>query len=286
MLRRHWRDPAEVAARIRGQRLRSLDLRRARFALISLTGIRDRPLNQRRPAHFVGAAGRSSARWSSIQASMRSHQANSHSIWASRSGGDLGAGHLPPLHQQPLVHRQLAPHVADGEHVVHARCGRPSPRRRRARRPARPGSRRVAAPARWSSPRPARPSGACPSLCSRSIARSRRRGVKLPPSGKITKASFSSRPVASSAICVLELARRPPGVGRDEPCRDAVQDHVDRGVPGQGVLEHHARLAVVPVHQRVDQHERVARPRVPAADQQRLARDGRRAPARRSRWSG
>ena len=39
-----------------------------------------------------------------------------------------------------------------------------------------------------------------PSLCSRSIPRSRRRAVKLPPSGKITNASFSSRPVASSAI--------------------------------------------------------------------------------------
>jgi hypothetical protein len=40
-----------------------------------------------------------------------------------------------------------------------------------------------------------------PSFCRRSIARSRRRGVKLPPSGKITKASFSSSPVARSAIC-------------------------------------------------------------------------------------
>jgi hypothetical protein len=38
-------------------------------------------------------------------------------------GRYLGAGYLPPLHQQPLVHRQLAPHVADGEHVVHPGVG-------------------------------------------------------------------------------------------------------------------------------------------------------------------
>ena len=39
-----------------------------------------------------------------------------------------------------------------------------------------------------------------PSLWSRSIARCLRAGVKLPPSGKITNASFSSRPRASSVM--------------------------------------------------------------------------------------
>ena len=39
-----------------------------------------------------------------------------------------------------------------------------------------------------------------PSLRSLAIARSRRAAVKLPPSGKITKASLWSRPVASDAI--------------------------------------------------------------------------------------
>ena len=86
------------------------------------------------------------------------------------------------------------------------------------------------------------------------------RGVKLPPSGKITNASFSSRPVASAAICASRSSPG-PGVGRDEPGRDPVQQHVDRRVPGQRVLEDDPRLAVVPVHQRVDQHERVARVR-------------------------
>ena len=62
-----------------------------------------------------------------------------------------------------------------------------------------------------------------------------------------------------------------------------LQHHVDHRVPGQGVLEHHPRLAVVPVHQRVDQRERVAGAGVPAADQDRLARDGRRVSGRRSR---
>ena len=34
--------------------------------------------------------------------------------------GDLGAGDLPPAHDDALVHRQLAPDVADGQHVVEA----------------------------------------------------------------------------------------------------------------------------------------------------------------------
>ena len=109
-----------------------------------------------------------------------------------------------------------------------------------------------------------------PSLCSRSIPRSRRPAVKLPPSGKITNASFSSRPRGELGDLVLD-ARALLGVGRDEPRRDPVQEHVDGRVPGEGVLEDDARLAVVPVHERVDQRERVARSRVPAADQQRLA---------------
>jgi len=38
-------------------------------------------------------------------------------------GGDLVAGHLPPPHHDHLVHGQLAPHVADGEHVVETGVG-------------------------------------------------------------------------------------------------------------------------------------------------------------------
>ena len=99
---------------------------------------------------------------------------------------------------------------------------------------------------------------------SRSIARLRRCSVKLPPSGKITNASFVVQVAASSPICadhpVAVLAR----VGPDEPVRQPVQHHVDRRVPLQGVLEHDARLAGVPVHQRVHEEERVARAGVPA----------------------
>ena len=51
-----------------------------------------------------------------------------------------------------------------------------------------------------------------PSLRSRSIARCRRRGVKLPPSGKITNASFSSRSRASSPIW-LSRSWPSPGFG-------------------------------------------------------------------------
>ncbi len=61
---------------------------------------------------------------------------------------------------------------------------------------------------------------------------------------------------------------------REEAGRHPVEQHVDQRVPGQGVLEHHAWLAVVPVHQRVEQHQRVPRPGVPAGDQEREARVG------------
>ena len=61
-------------------------------------------------------------------------------------------------------------------------------------------------------------------------------------------------------------------VGRDEARGDPAQDHPDGGVPGQRVLEHHARLARVVVHQGVHQDERVARAGVPAAHQDRPAR--------------
>ena len=52
-----------------------------------------------------------------------------------------------------------------------------------------------------------------PSLRSRAMARSRRAGVKLPPSGKITNASLASRPVASAAICD---SRSSPAAGLGE----------------------------------------------------------------------
>ena len=71
-------------------------------------------------AQEVASAGWSAGRFSSIQASICSHQPNSQSIRSSRSGRDLGARHLPPPHHDLLVHRQLAPDVADGEQVVEA----------------------------------------------------------------------------------------------------------------------------------------------------------------------
>ena len=61
------------------------------------------------------------------------------------------------------------------------------------------------------------------------------------------------------------------GLRGDEARRDPPQQDVDDGVPGQGVLEDDARLPVVPVHQRVHEHERVTRARVPAGDEQRGA---------------
>ena len=73
--------------------------------------------------------------------------------------------------------------------------------------------------------------------------------------------------------------RRRAGLGRDEAGRDPAEQHVDDRVPGQGVLEHDPRLAAVPVHQRVDQRERVARPGVPAGHQERDAGVGVRARA-------
>ena len=93
--------------------------------------------------------------------------------------GDLRARHLPPAHDDPLVHRQLAPHVADGEHVVEARCARRARRRRRARRPAP----RAARPARGASTlviaSARRAIRSSPSLRSRSIARWRRCGGEV-----------------------------------------------------------------------------------------------------------
>ena len=62
--------------------------------------------------------------------------------------------------------------------------------------------------------RSARPAMGCrPSLCSRAIARSRRAGVKLPPSGKITNASLVSSPAARAPICDSRSSPA-PGSGR------------------------------------------------------------------------
>ena len=69
-----------------------------------------------------------------------------------------------------------------------------------------------------------------PSLRSRSMPRRRRSGVKLPPSGKITNASFSSRSRARSAIWASKSWPR-AGAGGDEARRDAVHHHVDRPGP-------------------------------------------------------
>ena len=70
----------------------------------------------------------------------------------------------------------------------------------------------------------------------------------------------------------LEVVAR-GGMAGDEPARQPRQQHPERGVPGEGLLEHDPWLAAVPVHQGVHQRERVTGPRVPAEDQQRLARE-------------
>ena len=187
---------------------------------------------------------------------------------ASRPSGISVARHPPPAHGDLLVHRQLAPQVADGQQVVepgvgdhqHVGLGRGLQRGQYAAGAGRQdvdhllGAHRHPLQAELAE------------LGDRAVAAAR--AVKLPPSGKITKASLWSRPVASDAICD---SRSSPaaGFGRDEAGRDPVEDHVDRRVPGEGVLEDDPRLAVVPVQQGVHQHERVAGPRVAAHHQHR-----------------
>ena len=68
----------------------------------------------------------------------------------------------------------------------------------------------------------------------------------------------------------LEVAALAP-VGGDEPARQPGEQHPERRVPGEHLLEHDPRLAAVPVHQRVHQREGVPRAGVPAEHQQRLA---------------
>ena len=57
----------------------------------------------------------------------------------------------------------------------------------------------------------------------------------------------------------------------DEAVGQPVENDVDRGIPLQGVLEHDARVAPVPVHQRVDNQEGVAGAGVARHDDQRSA---------------
>ena len=124
---------------------------------------------------------------------------------------DLLVRDPPPAHQQPLVHRQEVPDVGDGDARGRGRCARPAARRSPVPRPAPRAPHPDAGRARSSSPRPGSAIPCSPSLSSRLIARSRRSGVKLPPSGKITNASFSSR----------LRARSPTSVSRSGPRRDA-----------------------------------------------------------------
>ncbi len=184
--------------------------------------------------------------------------------------GDLRARHLPPLHQQPLVHRQLTPDVADGEQVIHARvrnehdvgrrCG--VQRREEAARPRcqhvghRLGA--VGHPVHAQLAQPLDPPLAPARGEVAALREDHERVVRVEPRGQLRD------------LVLDALSRR--RVRRDEAGGDPVQQHVDGRVPRQRVLQYDARLTVVPVHQGVDQREGVARPRVPAADQQRLAR--------------
>ena len=106
-----------------------------------------------------------------------------------------------------------------------------------------------------------------PRARNRAMPAARRRSVKLPPSGKITKASSPSSAVASAPIW-RSTAVTP---GREEPVRQAVEHDVDRRVPLQRGGEHDPGLAGVPVDQGVQEQERVAGPGVAAEHQQRTA---------------
>ena len=182
----------------RGRRARARPARSSRVTRVPPTG----------SARAGGARPR--ARGRSIHASIRSHQPKSHSIRSSRSCGDLGALDRPPAHHDALVHRQLAPDVADGEHVVE-----PGVRDQDDVGVGRAVEGGQEAAGAWGEHvghllgalRPSSPGRAC--AAARCRARGRL-GVKLPPSGKITNASFSSRPVASAAIW---LSRSSPAAG-------------------------------------------------------------------------
>ena len=137
---------------------------------------------------------------SSIQTSIRSHQPNNHSIRSSRSAGISARG---TLHQRMTIRlsigssRQMSPTVSTWSRPVCAtRTTSASGAASSAARnpPGRGASTLVIGSARSAIL-------SRPSLRSRSMPRLRRPAVKLPPSGKITNASFSSRPVARSAIC-------------------------------------------------------------------------------------
>ncbi len=220
------------------------------------------------------AGGRSVGRCSSTQSSIRSHQSKSHSIWSSRPVGisSRGTRHQPMLICLSIGRECHTSRSVSTWSIPVCATSRTSASGAASSAASRPPGFGASTCFIRSARRAIR---SMPSRRSRVIARARRFGVKLPPSGKITNASFSSRLRARSAICglhVLPDAR----VGPDEPARQPVQQDADGRVPGEGVLEHDARLPAVPVHERVHQQERVARTGVPAAHQQRLARERRR----------
>ena len=208
----------------------------------------------RRPGGPCGAG-----RWGGGRGSSRSiwaHQAYSQSTWASRSVGTSAAG---TRHQRALRTcsmgraRQTSPTVTTCSRPVWATkitsaVGAASIAARAP--PGLGGSRCSMALALAASSARRRSS-------SSRMARSRRRGVKLPPSGKITRAPVGPRPAASRSISrMTRLPGSPPG--RDEGVGQAVDDHVEAGVELEGGLHHDPGLAPVAAEQVVDEQERVA----------------------------
>ncbi len=180
---------------------------------------------------------------------------------SSRPVGHLLRRHRPEPHGDLLVHRQLTPHVADGEHPVesgvrdedHAGVRR---RVHRREQPAGPGRQDVA-----------HPLGALRHPVQAALAQPFDRPDPAARREVAALREDHERVVlveADGEVADVLLDRSALAVRRDEPVRQPVEQHVDRRVPLQHVLEHDPRLAVEPVDQRVDEHERVARAGVPA----------------------
>ncbi len=186
---------------------------------------------------------------------------------SSRPTGISAARDLPPAHDQGLVHRQLAPHVTDGQQVVEPRVGHHHHVGLRGR------VQRGEEPAGARGEDVGHPLGTVGHVVQAELVQPRdraiaARGGEVAALGEDHEGVVGVQPGGEGGDLRLEVLPG-PRVGGDEAGRDPAQDHVDGRVPREGVLEDDARLAAVPVQQRVHQGERVARPRVAAADENR-----------------
>ena len=234
-----------------------------------------RPSPGRRPppAERQRGVGRPASAWrSSIQSSIRCPPGEQPVDPLLLAGRHLGGRHEPPPHLDLAVHRQLAPDVEHRDHVLDAGV------------------------------RDEDDVGVAGLGQRRQDAAGLRRHHVLEPLGLLRLVDVAlapqplDRPLAPVLGDVAALgeddegvvrrrgcgsARRParrrgppprPGSGRMNRFGSRLSTHVDRRVPLQGVLEHDARLAGVPVQQRVHDEERVARAGVPAAGSAAAAR--------------